>query len=540
MTPEGIKKEADVDRSQSVTADTGRKMDRIIIGFLVFAVAILLYRQSGDDSAEPVTQPTANPTETALESTSEALGTSTPAPESADPRQSIAVLPFVNMSDDAQNEYFSDGISEELLNVLVKIESLRVPSRTSSFNFKDSNKSVSEIGQELQVDHVLEGSVRKAGDRIRVTAQLIDVKTDTHLWSDTYTRELDDIFAVQDEISAAIVAALQLTLSGTDQQVLANHSTDNVEAYNKFLLGRHLWRFRSTQSILDSVAPLREAVAIDPGFDRAWAALADAYVLIPEYQGGSIDEFIPLAREATQRALEINPESARALTTRAYYLASYDFDFPNSLANYERAIEIDPNYPTAHQWYAETLSILRRRDEAKEQISIAIELDPLAPILHHVKGFIEASSGNLLGAIPHYETALQLNPNQAVSASNLSDVYLQLGAYDDARLWMQKRGELGERDISTDLRVIDAIENPALRDNAIRLLQDSPDHVNSSNAKAYYFMLLGDVELAMQTLEYGLENGHPYSAIANEDPVFDELRDNPRFQAHLKKMNLWP
>jgi TolB-like protein len=522
MTPEGIKKEADVDRSQSVTADTGRKMDRIIIGFLVFAVAILLYRQSGDDSAEPVSQPTAKPAETVLDSTSEAPGTSTPASESSessDPRQSIAVLPFVNMSDDAQNEYFSDGISEELLNVLVKIESLRVPSRTSSFNFKDSDKSVSEIGEELQVDHVLEGSVRKAGDRIRVTAQLIDVKTDTHLWSDTYTRELDDIFAVQDEISAAIVAALQVTLSGTDQQVLADRSTDNVEAYNKFLLGRHLWRNRSTQSLLDSIVPLREAVTMDPGFGRAWAALADAYVLIPEYQGGAIDEFIPLAREATQRALKINPKSARALTTRAYYMAFYDFDFPNSLANYERAIEIDPSYPTAHQWYAETLSILRRRDEAKEEIRIAIELDPLAPILHHVMGVIESDSGNLLGAIPHYETALQLNPN---------------------RLWARKREELGDRDISVELAVIDAVENPALRDNAIKLILDSPDHVNRVNGMAFYFMLMGDVELAIQTLENGLEKGHPYSILANTDSLYDSLRDNPRFQAHLKKMNLWP
>jgi tetratricopeptide (TPR) repeat protein len=155
-------------------------------------------------------------------------------------------------------------------------------------------------------------------------------------------------------------------------------------------------------------------------------------------------------------------------------------------------------------------------------------------------GVIESDSGNLLGAIPHYETALQLNPNQAVSASNMSDVYLQLGAYDDARLWARKGGELSERDISINLRIIDAVENPTLRANAIKLIQNSPDYVNRVNGMAFYFMLMGDVELAIQTLEDGLEKGHPYSILANTDSLYDSLRDTPRFQAHLKKMNLWP
>ena len=227
---------------------------------------------------------------------------------------SLLCFPDQDMSDDKQNEYFSDGISEELLNVLVRIKSLRVPSRTSSFTFKGSDKKLTEIGRELGVDHILEGSVRKAGDRIRVTAQLIDVRTDTHLWSDTYTRELDDIFAVQDEIAQAIVAALKVTLTGSDQQTLSTHSTENVEAYNKYLLGRHLWNKRNGQSLLDATTPFKEAIELDPGFGRAWSALADAYVLIPEYNAGTISDYVPLANEAIQKALAINPASARALT----------------------------------------------------------------------------------------------------------------------------------------------------------------------------------------------------------------------------------
>jgi TolB-like protein len=242
------------------------------------------------------------------------------------------------MSDDEANEYFSDGISEELLNVLAHIKSLRVPSRTSSFTFKNSDKKLSEIGRELGVDHILEGSVRRADDRIRVTAQLIDVKTDTHLWSETYTRQLDDIFEVQDEIARAIVDALQIALSGADRQSLTTHSTSNIQAYNKYLLGRYLWNqrggHRSGESLLSAVDAFREAVVMDPEYDQAWAALADTYVVIPEYSVGTVEEFIPLAREATNKALSINPDSAKALTVSGYINAVYDFDWTAANSNF--------------------------------------------------------------------------------------------------------------------------------------------------------------------------------------------------------------
>jgi TolB-like protein len=227
LTPEGIKREKDVDRSQSITPQTGRKLDRVVIGILAVAVIVLLLDRFRETRVTNVTEP---------ENVSGPIVV--PDSDSTRAETSIAVLPFLNMSDDENNEYFSDGISEELLNVLVRIEGLRVPSRTSSFNFKGSDKNIAEIGRELKVDHVLEGSVRKAGDRIRVTAQLIDVKTDTHLWSDSYTRQVDDIFAVQDEIAKAIVTALQITLSGEEQNSISSHSTSNVAAYNKYLQGR--------------------------------------------------------------------------------------------------------------------------------------------------------------------------------------------------------------------------------------------------------------------------------------------------------------
>ena len=531
MTPEGIKKEKDVDRSQSIAPQTGRKLDRTIIAVLALAVVFLLYRQFGSD--ETALSPEGTIT------TQVNSNTETPSAQT-DTRQSVAVIPFVNMSDDAANEYFSDGISEELLNVLVKVESLRVPSRTSSFTFKGSGKKVAEIGRELQVDHVLEGSVRKAGDRIRVTAQLIDVQTDTHLWSETYTRVLDDIFAVQDEISKAIVEALQITLSGSDQQLLADHSTDNVEAYNKFLLGRHLWNLRTRQSLLEAITPLREAVALDPGFDRAWAALADTYVLIPEYDGGTMAEYGPLTSEAVENALAINPDSARALTTRGYYRATYQFDFENALADFERAIAIDPSYPTGHQWYGEVLNFLRRPTEAIEQIQIALELDPLAPIIHHVMGLVQFESAGKGGTVGHYETALSLNPNMVGPAANLFRHYLQSGDYEQARRWARKKNAMTGADASVDLAIIDAVENPALREEMIRKMQGLGQLGIGAIFTAETYILLGEDDLAIDALQEGLQAGKPYSVLANVGPLFEPLRDNPRFQAHLKKMNLWP
>jgi TolB-like protein len=555
LTPEGIRRERDIDRTQSITPQTGRKLDRVIIVFLAVAVVLLLADRfyegesvGGHSATEPVHGSSGSPTAPAAPAPP-AHGTLPAESTAAESRAkraptsgeiSVAVLPFVNMSDDASNEYFSDGISEELLNVLVRVEGLRVPSRTSSFSFKGSDKNIAEIGTELKVDHVLEGSVRKAGDRIRVTAQLIDVNTDTHLWSETYTREVDDIFAVQDEIAQAIVSALRVTLSGTEQSSLAQHSTDNVEAYNKYLLGRHLWNRRTRQSLLDGVAPLQEAVALDPQFDQAWAALADSYVLLPEYRAGSILEFIPEARKAAERALAINPDSARALTTQAYIKAMYDYDFAGANADFARAVELEPGYATGHQWFAEILAAQRRTDEALEQIELAIEADPLSPVIAHIKGWILMFTGRTDEALAQYQAARALDPLMPPILNNLETIYLMRGEYASARLLSAELGRILEIDQAPDLALIDAMENPALKAHAVELIQQSPDMYDGAMDRAVSFALLGEYELALDNLEKAFAASDPYAIHMNRVSLYDPLRDNPRFQALLQKMNLWP
>jgi len=542
MTPEGVKRESEVDRSQSIAPRTGRKMDRHIMIAMALALAYFAYDKflaAPPDSVPEKGSGSFSPdSEQSRDVAVIEKMNLTPLPNPDE--QSVAVLPFVNMSDDAQNEYFSDGISEELLNVLVRVKGLRVPSRTSSFTFKGSDKKLAEIGAELQVDHILEGSVRKSGDRIRVTAQLIEVNTDTHLWSETYTRQLDDIFAVQDEIAQAIVGALKVTLTGNDQASIQSHETSNVEAYNKYLLGRHMWNQRSPESIFAATKPLNEALSIDANFGQAWAALADAYVLIPEYGAGSVDQYIPLAHEAIARALLINPESAQALTTSAYVKFNYDYDLKGAHADVEKAIQIDPGYATAHQWYAELLAAERQYDAALDQLRLARIADPLAPIIPHVMGWILAFSDRTDEAYAYYGQALEIDPHFGNTIGNLVTLNMRTGRYDEARARARELATITQYDPTTDLAIIDALENPELLGNALNLIEQDPALQDGAHGRALYLMMLNEPELALDNLEKGFAESQGYMVHMNRMDIYDPLRENPRFQALLKKMNLWP
>ena len=444
------------------------------------------------------------------------------------------------MSDDKQNEYFSDGISEELLNVLVRVKGLRVPSRTSSFTFKGSEKNLSEIGAELQVDHILEGSVRKANDRIRVTAQLIEVNTDTHLWSETYTRELDDIFAVQDEIAQAIVSALKVTLTGADQTPISTQSTNNVDAYNNYLLGRHLWNQRSPDSLLASTKPLLEAVQADPDYAKAWSALADAYVLIPEYGSGSMAEYIPMAHDAIEKALAINPNSSSALTTSAYIKFMYDYDLKGAHEDFDKAISIDPGYATAHQWLGELLAAEGHLDAALNQLALARRADPLAPIIPHDSGWVLMYSDRKEEAFGYYREALKLDPNFQAAIGNLMTLNQITGRYDQARAHAHELARVVANDISADLAVIDALENPALKPRALELVSQAAALPDGTMGKAFYFMILGETKLSLDYLEKAFAEGDSYAIHMKRMDIYDPVRDHPRFQALLKEMNLWP
>ena len=385
LTPQGIKRERDVDRSQSITQETGRKLNYAIIGVLVVALGISVTTHRWT-TGEP--------------DAAEASGADGDA-------KSIAVLPFVNMSDDPNNEYFSDGISEELLNVLVKVEGLRVASRTSSFSFKDKDTPIPEIAKALQVEHVLEGSVRKAGDTVRVTAQLIDVRTDSHLWSETYDRKLEDIFVIQDEISAHIVDALKIALGAGEVVQTYSQPTQNLAAYEDYLRGRHFWQRRGADNIRRAIELFTRATEADPTFARAWSSLGAAHLTTPTYANEPHEDHHPLALKYSRKALALDPNIAEAHAVLADLLR-YDLQWEEAEEHYRRAIELEPKNSTGYLWYAEQLVATGRREAALDNSRKAFELDPFNPGANSLMAYAYELNGDTEQAIRYLMASADL------------------------------------------------------------------------------------------------------------------------------------
>ncbi len=529
MTPDGLKRERDVDRSGSVTPVTGRKIDRVIIGLLVFAVGYLFFKPMLDSATR---------TDTPATSVTSVTPQSSDAAANGDGPTSVAVLPFVNMSPDPDNEYFSDGISEEILNVLVKIEGLRVPSRTSSFAFKGQNTDIAEIAKKLDVDHVLEGSVRKSGNTVRVTAQLIDVATDAHLWSDTYDRELADIFAIQDEISQAIVEALKVTLAIGSVDSSGNIGTSNVDAYNSYLRGRHFWNKRTAPNFLLAIEAYEEAIAADPMFARPYSALAETYALMPEYGGLGVDEAWPKLEHAATRALELDPRSAETYTALAYAKDRFHYRWDESPTDYLKAIELNPDYATARQWYGEHLAQTRSFEAALEQNLKAKELDPVAPIVTLAYAIVLEANGRHAEAQKEYGEILELTPNFWVAVNAMAWGNMRMGDFDKARKNFQLLAEITGTDMTAAILTIEALSDSSKTATAIEAIHSSKSLVMDEIGKAGLLAYLHEDDLVFEMLEEGFKNRNTYVSYINVQPEFQRLRPDPRFQDLLRRMNM--
>jgi TolB-like protein/Flp pilus assembly protein TadD len=364
MTPEGIKLERDVDRTHSIVKHTGRKLDYTIIFVLVLALGYFIFDEFRDQANEASAAVAQEVVQTEAPITVDAIP--------ADP--SIAVLPFTDMSPEQDQGYFSDGISEELLNVLVKVEGLKVASRTSSFTYKGSTQSLAEIASELKVDHVLEGSVRKADNRVRITAQLIDANTDRHIWSDTFDRELVDIFAIQDEIANAIVAALsaELGILQDTPAISVATATDNLDAYELYLKARGL--FLARQQLEESIALYERAVELDPDFARAWEGLAAVYSVVESW-GFTGRDWDSLAIQAAEQALKLD-SGLSAPWAVIGQIAKNKGDYVADIANLDRAIQLDPKNATNYLWRGIDFSTLGFQAESIADLEHCLEIDP--------------------------------------------------------------------------------------------------------------------------------------------------------------------
>lgn len=389
LTPEGIQKSNDVEITESVTASTGKTLNRIIISVLSVALIFLL-------------------TERIFFAESTLLEKDQLEAEKA----SIAVLPFVNMSSDEENEYFSDGLSEELLNAIAKVEDMQVAGRTSSFKFKGQNENLKLIGEELGVSNILEGSVRKDGSRLRITAQLIRVEDGFHIWSETYDRELtvSDIFDIQEEISRHVLEELKVRLLPEEDAQLSSRPTQDIEAYEAYLRGKQLLRNRQPEEIKEAIEHFNRAITMDPGFALAYAERAIAYHQLSFYGNDlSYPEAKPLIRQSAEQALALDSElgMAHAAMARSYF---NDLDISKTIASYEKAIELEPNNAMILMWYAGIIG----NTEPEKEIELyekAIELDPLHPLLLSRMMTINHRKGDMEAAISLYEKNVRLNPN---------------------------------------------------------------------------------------------------------------------------------
>jgi TolB-like protein/Tfp pilus assembly protein PilF len=454
---------------------------------------------------------------------------------------SVAVLPFADMSPDGDQEYFADGMAEEILNVLTRIPELRVAARTSSFSYRGSSKDVREIGRELGVGAVLEGSVRRDGDQVRITAQLINADDGFHLWSDTYTRELSGVFAVQDDISHAIVEALEVSLIGGTGTALVSEPTESPAAYDEFLRGRYEWNRRGKKGMNAALTHFGRAVELDPDFAPAWAGLAHTWGLIWIYDDEkSYRESLPRARIAADRAVELDPDLPEAHTGLAWATT----DVPESERALRRAIELNPQYAAAHQWLGELLSDLGYHEEALREGRLAVQLDPLSLAGNLDLGRDLMRARQYDEAIEQLQLTLELDRTLGIAYSSLADTYIWQRRWDDAEAtlrehesWVGPKDEAFDAEIATG-RAADAAGGAVTLSGqyAERCRQRAGDPAGTeyptAEACAYLYAIALNRDSTLTWLgriEWSPFNNFIYRL--KIDPAWDFVRDEQTFEA---------
>ena len=453
---------------------------------------------------------------------------------------SVAVLPFANDGGDQDTEYLSDGITETLINNLSRVSKLRVVPRSTVFRYKGQNNAPETIGRDLKVRAVVTGRVTRRGDSFVVGAELIDVSKDSQLWGDQYSQKLSDILGIQEQISKAIADHLKIELTGAEQQQLAKRDTQNVEAYQLYLRGRYYWNKRNAEGVKQGLAYFQQAIGKDPSYALAYAGVADSYAVgNGGYLGLTGREARPKAKAAAMKALALDDSLAEAHTTLADTYLYFEWDFAKADEEFRRAIAANPNYPTAHQWYAECLYSVGRFDEAVAEAKRAQELDPLSPIISGSLGGALLYSGRYDEAIEQYKKTMQMDPNIKMVRVDLAFAYAQKKMYAEA--------------VSEWQAVITMDGDPALaaasaevyRNSGFQVfLQNLLDHLSKDSLTgehafeaAKFLTLLGRKNEAVSSLQKAFTAREGQMAYLKCDPVLEPLHSDPGFQALVQKMN---
>jgi len=464
-------------------------------------------------------------------------------PEHVSP--SIGVLPFVNMSADPENEYFCDGLAEELINALTKVENLYVVARTSAFSFKGKEVDVREVGRRLNVANVLEGSVRKAGNRLRITAQLVSVEDGYHLWSERYDRELEDVFVIQDEITLAIVDKLKVKLLRGERAALLDRYRDDLEAYNRYLKGRYYWSQRPL-GIRRAIEYFEQAIERDANYALAYAGLADCYNTLGSWENGAMtpSEAMPKAKAAADRALALDNMLAEAHTSLAYGIMHYDWDWPGTDARFQRAFDINPNYPTAHHWHSHYLTAMGRAEDSLVESKRFLELDPLDPFANAHLAWHYIFARQYDEAIEQCWKSNELFPNSFFSSFFFALAYEQKGMLDEASAEFEKVIKMSGNltFAKAGLGHLYAISaEKAKAENVIAELDEiSKTRYVPSYDIAVIHAGLGERDLAFAWLDKAYQEHSSWLAYLKVEPRLDDLRSDSRFEHLLRRVGLVP
>jgi eukaryotic-like serine/threonine-protein kinase len=457
-------------------------------------------------------------------------------------QRSIAVLPFVNSSADPENEYFSDGMTDELITALSKVEGLQVASRTSVFALKSLREDVRTLGSRLNVATVLDGTVRKSGNRIRITVQLSRVSDGRLLWSERYDREMSDVFAIQDEIAGTIVRTLRATLLGDLGDLTPVRYTANVKAYSLYLKGRFCWNRRTQEGIREGIRYFEQAIAEDPDYALAYSGLADSYALDLDYKGAPVFEGMERAKAEARKAIALDETLAEAHTSLGWVTFIYDWDWAAAEQQFRRAVELNPRYSTAHQWYSWFLAAMGRFEESLEHGRTAAELDPASVSIRRSMGWLQYYARQHDGALDNLRRGLAMDPTAAETHRLLGLVYLQQGSLDEAAAAFKEALANSPNDSLALAGLGHVAARRGRADEAMAILAELDAKAKlryvSPVAQAQLYVTLDQRDRAFEWLDRAYQDRRGWLAYLKIEPMLDGVRDDARFQRMLERMRL--
>jgi TolB-like protein/Flp pilus assembly protein TadD len=514
ITPEGIKLESEVAPNKSIARKTGRKLVAMTAVLAVIAAGLFVFQYIRSQSSTSVVAHLI-------------------------PNKSIAVLPFDNLSRDPDNAYFCEGVQDEILTRLARVADLKVISRTSTQKFKSAPENLPDIAKQLGVTNILEGSVQKSNDQVRVNVQLINALTDAHLWADTYDRKLTDIFAVESEIARTIAETLQARLSGSEKSSMAKTPTVNPDAYELYLKGRFFWNKRTGDDLRKGIDYFNQAIAKDPNYALAYVGLADCYLLLPSYAAVSPADSVPPARAALKKALELDDSLAEAHASSGL-LATVELELQPGIDELKRAIELKPNYATAHHWLALAWMTVGKFDSAIAEAKRAVELDPLSLIINADFSWIYLCARRYDEAEAQARKVLEIDPSFFLAHYYLGEILQFTGRSSEAMAEYQKA-----LDLTNDPYPLAAVGQICARTGKVeearkilaQLDEEAKSRFVAPYARALLLTGLGERAQAIDELDRAYrEKTGAYLFVIKVDPFLDDLRGEPRFEALVQRI----